>query len=37
MKIVIAGGSGFLGGPLAEVYAEEGHQVIVLTRSVPAG
>jgi len=37
MKIVIAGGSGFLGGPLAEVYAEEGHQVIVLTRSVPSG
>ena len=37
MKIVIAGGSGFLGGPLAEVYAEEGHEVIVLTRSVPSG
>jgi uncharacterized protein (TIGR01777 family) len=37
MKIVIAGGSGFLGGPLAEVYAEEGHQVIVLTRSLPSG
>src|SRR6476469_5669908 len=37
MKIVIAGGSGFLGGPLAEVYAEEGHQVIVLPRSVPSG
>ena len=37
MKIVIAGGSGFLGGPLAEVYAEEGHEVIVLTRSLAPG
>ena len=37
MKIVIAGGSGFLGGPLAEVYAEEGHEVIVLTRSLSSG
>jgi len=37
MKIVIAGGSGFLGGPLAEVYAEEGHDVRVLTRGLPAG
>ena len=37
MKIVIAGGSGFLGGPLAEVYAEEGHEVIVLTRSLASG
>src|SRR6478735_2238639 len=37
MKIVIAGGSGFLGAPLAEVYAEEGHEVIVLTRSLPSG
>src|SRR4051812_12949404 len=37
MKIVIAGGSGFLGAPLAEVYAEEGHEVIVLTRSPPSG
>src|SRR6187551_2801111 len=35
MRIVIAGGSGFLGGPLAEVYAEEGHDVRVLTRSLP--
>jgi uncharacterized protein (TIGR01777 family) len=32
MKIVIAGGSGFLGRPLAELYAEEGHQVTILTR-----
>ena len=37
MKVVIAGGTGFLGGPLAEVYAEEGHEVIVLTRSLPSG
>jgi nucleoside-diphosphate-sugar epimerase len=27
MRIVIAGGTGFLGSPLAEVYAEEGHDV----------
>ena len=32
MKIVIAGGSGFLGSPLAEMYAEDGHDVRVLTR-----
>ena len=37
MRIVIAGGSGFLGSPLAEVYAEEGHEVRVLTRSLPDG
>jgi uncharacterized protein (TIGR01777 family) len=37
MRIVIAGGTGFLGSPLAEAYAEEGHDVRVLTRSVPAG
>ena len=37
MKIVIAGGTGFLGSPLAEVYAEEGHDVRVLTRSVAPG
>lgn len=37
MKIVIAGGTGFLGRPLAEAYAEGGHDVRVLTRSVPAG
>ena len=37
MKIVIAGGTGFLGAPLAEAYAEEGHEVLVLTRSVPSG
>src|SRR5687768_9663735 len=37
MKIVISGGTGFLGSPLAEVYAEEGHDVRVLTRSLPPG
>lgn len=37
MRIVIAGGTGFLGSPLAEVYAEEGHDVRVLTRSLPPG
>jgi uncharacterized protein (TIGR01777 family) len=37
MRIVIAGGTGFVGGPLAEVYAEEGHDVRVLTRSLPDG
>ena len=37
MRIVIAGGTGFLGSPLAEVYAEEGHDVRVLTRSIAPG
>jgi hypothetical protein len=37
MRIVIAGGTGFLGSPLAEVYAEEGHDVRVLTRSIKPG
>jgi hypothetical protein len=37
MKIVIAGGTGFLGSPLAEGYAEEGHDVRVLTRGLPPG
>jgi uncharacterized protein (TIGR01777 family) len=37
MKVVIAGGTGFLGSPLAEVYAEEGHDVRVLTRSLEPG
>ena len=37
MRIVIAGGTGFLGSPLAEVYAEEGHDVRVLTRGLQPG
>jgi len=37
MKIVIAGGTGFLGGPLAEMYAEDGNEVHVLTRSLVSG
>jgi NAD dependent epimerase/dehydratase family enzyme len=37
MKIVIAGGSGFLGTALAWAWAEEGHDVRILTRAVPAG
>src|SRR5262245_3121103 len=34
MRVVIAGGTGFLGTPLAERYAEEGHDVRVLTRGL---
>jgi uncharacterized protein len=37
MKVVIAGGSGFLGNALAWAWAEEGHAVRVLTRSIPPG
>ena len=37
MKVVIAGGSGFLGNALAWAWAEESHDVRVLTRSLPAG
>ena len=37
MRIVIAGGSGFLGVALAETCAEEGHDVRVLTRQLPPG
>ncbi len=36
-RIVIAGGTGFLGTPLAETYAEDGHDVRVLTRRLPPG
>jgi uncharacterized protein (TIGR01777 family) len=37
MRIVIAGGTGFLGSPLAEMYAEDGHEVRVLTRGLGSG
>jgi uncharacterized protein (TIGR01777 family) len=37
MKIVLAGGTGFLGSPLAETYAEDGHEVLVLSRSLAPG
>jgi uncharacterized protein (TIGR01777 family) len=38
MKIVISGGTGFLGRPLTEALARDGHQVVVLTRhSAAAG
>ena len=37
MRFVIAGGTGFIGSPIAEVYAEEGHDVRVLTRGLPDG
>jgi uncharacterized protein (TIGR01777 family) len=37
MKIVIAGGSGFLGRPLASRLALGGHEVVILTRSIALG
>ncbi len=37
MKVVIAGGTGFLGTPLAWTWAEEGHDVRVLTRGLAPG
>src|SRR5688572_9048112 len=37
MKVVIAGGGGFLGSPLAWAWAEEGHDVRVLTRGLAPG
>jgi len=33
VKIVIAGGSGFLGQPLAASFDREGHEVVILSRS----
>jgi uncharacterized protein len=37
MKIVIAGGSGFLGRPLAESFSRDGHAVVVLSRENAQG
>ena len=37
MRIVIAGGSGFLGRPLAATLARQQHEVVVLTRRNTAG
>ena len=37
MKIVVAGGTGFLGAPLCGSWADEGHEVLVLTRSLVPG
>jgi uncharacterized protein len=37
MKLVIAGGTGFLGNALCWTWAEEEHDVRVLTRSLPPG
>jgi uncharacterized protein (TIGR01777 family) len=37
MRLVVAGGSGFLGRPLCEAYAEDGHEVVVLSRALPPG
>ena len=33
MKIIIAGGSGLLGSALVAALSDEGHEVVVLTRS----
>jgi uncharacterized protein len=37
MKIVVAGGSGFLGRPLASRLALGGHEVVILTRRIALG
>jgi uncharacterized protein (TIGR01777 family) len=37
MKNVVAGGTGFLGAPLCGSWADEGHEVLVLSRSLPPG
>lgn len=37
MRVVVAGGTGFLGSALAETWAEDGHDVRTLTRALPPG
>src|ERR1700760_2559938 len=37
MRIIVAGGTGFLGGALCWTWAEEGHEVRVRTRALPPG
>ena len=37
MKVVIAGGTGFLGRALCDALLQDEHEVIVLTRSLPPG
>lgn len=36
MRIVVAGGSGFLGSALTDHLAAEGHDLIILTRQIPS-
>ena len=36
MKIVVAGGTGFLGRPLCAALAADGHEITILTRGVAA-
>ncbi len=37
MKVVVTGGTGFLGGPLVEALRRDAHDVVVLTRGEPRG
>ena len=37
MKVVIAGGTGFLGRPLTDTLLRDRHDVVILTRSTGAG
>jgi uncharacterized protein len=37
MKVVVAGGSGFLGRPLAAAITAGGHEVVILSRSTASG